>query len=687
VRTTSITFTASPSRRHGGDPLRYPGLIPLLAATLLLLVLSHQVTAANVPKSLWVAPDGTDTGPGTKSQPLATLEGARDRLRELRRDQPLPKDGVTIWIRGGAYLRTSSFELTPEDSGTVRPPIVYRGVPGETATANLRAQGITDLGHLQSRGFGRSTAPSHLELFYDGRPATLARWPNEGQWTTIEGIPQDAARGDDHGGKIGDLPAGFRIGTPRPFQWQPSTNLWVHGYWAWDWANSYERVANLDPDQRLVRTAPPHGLYGFRPGQRFYFVNVLEELDVPGEYYVDSTSDLLYFWEPIAAPGREAIVSILETPIIQARDVSYVSFRGLHLQTGRGHGVEINGGTRVEIVGCQLRNLGNHGVVIRNGADHQVLSCNIFDTGDGGVVASGGDRQTLTSAHHLVENNHFRGQGRWSKCYVPAIEFTGVGLIARHNLIHDHPHCAILFNGNEHRIEFNEIHHVALETGDVGAIYTGRDWTYRGNRIVHNYIHDTGGVGMGSMGVYMDDCVSGTEIYGNIFRKVQRAVFLGGGRDHLVENNLFLDCHPAVAIDGRGLDQSPVWSNMVYRTMKERLTAVPSQLYRERYPTLTALDPHYASNQGVPPENNVIRHNLSVGGEWLTVGWHATPNMILAENNLVDRDPLFVDPAALDYRLQPNSPALELGFQPLPFDRIGLYNSEARRELQRPGPR
>jgi len=106
----------------------------------------------------------------------------------------------------------------------------------------------------------------------------------------------------------------------------------------------------------------------------------------------------------------------------------------------------------------------------------------------------------------------FERQGRWSKCYVPAIHLQGVGMLATQNLIRHHPHCGILYWGNDHVIELNEIHHVALETGDVGAIYTGRDYTFRGNRIRHNYIHHLGGVGMGSMGAYMDDCVSGTEI-------------------------------------------------------------------------------------------------------------------------------------------------------------------------------
>ena len=77
---------------------------------------------------------------------------------------------------------------------------------------------------------------------------------------------------------------GFTYEGDRPRRWQNTDDLWVHGYWAWDWANSYERLDTIDHAQRLVKTAPPHGLYGFRTGQRIYFLNVLEELDQPGEW-------------------------------------------------------------------------------------------------------------------------------------------------------------------------------------------------------------------------------------------------------------------------------------------------------------------------------------------------------------------------------------------------------------------
>ncbi len=322
------------------------------------------------------------------------------------------------------------------------------------------------------------------------------------------------------------------------------------------------------------------------------------------------------------------------------------------------------------VAGCALRNLGNWGVHIEGGTGHGVVGCDIFDTGDGGVVVSGGDRQTLTPGNHFVENCHFARQGRWSKCYVPAVLISGVGIRVSHNLIHDHPHCAILFGGNEHLIEFNEIHHIAMETGDVGAIYTGRDWTCRGNRIRHNFIHHTGGVGMGSMGVYMDDCVSGTEVFGNIFYKVHWAMFIGGGRDHRVENNVFVDCDPAVRMDGRGLDKSPVWYNMVYDYMKKQLDAVPQELYRTRYPAIKNLDRYYATTDGIPPEDNVVVHNICVG-KWLEVGWHANEQWLKLEDNFVGDDPGFVDPRKDGFPTQTRcgSPATRVPEHPLRPDR------------------
>src|SRR5208283_658903 len=278
----------------------------------------------------YVSPVGNDTNAGTRAKPFATLERARDEARRLRQDGKPPKGGLTIWIGGGEYLRTNAFELTATDSGAPDAPVIWRARPGEAVRliggrrlsgfevvsdptilarlpeaarahvvqADLKALGITDFGQMRSRGFGRPLTPAHCELFYGARPMTLARWPNEGEWEHIAGYPDAGAGKDEHGGQVGKLEEGFTYSGDRPRRWKDTSDLWVHGYWSWDWANSYERVASIDLDRRLIKTAPPYGIYDFRKGQRFYFLNVLEELDQPGEWFLERKTGVLYFWPP-----------------------------------------------------------------------------------------------------------------------------------------------------------------------------------------------------------------------------------------------------------------------------------------------------------------------------------------------------------------------------------------------------
>jgi len=685
-----------------------------------LSVLSVQLTSISATPekfAFYVSPDGNDTASGTSLvRAFATIQRARDAIRELKKTKVLPKGGVTVWVRSGEYYLKRGLELTSEDSGTLETPIVYRGMAGEQVCiiggrklsnwqkvqdpaildrldpaarkevyqANLKAQGIDDFGQLKSRGFARGTSPAALELFFQDKPMNLARWPND-SFVKIVGFTK--AKDNGHGRRLGELSGGFNYEGDRPNRWKDTSDIWVHGYWAYDWANSYEHIASIDLEKRLIKTSPPHGNYGFRVGGRFCFLNVLEELDEPGEWYLNRKSGILYFWPPAPINRGKTMVSTVESPLFHLNGASYISIRGLTIECARGAGVRISVGNNNFVADCLLRNLGNYGVTVNGGREHKVVGCEICETGDGGISLRGGDRKTLTPAGHFAHNNHIHHVARWSRCYVPAVSMSGVGIRASNNLIHNHPHCAILFGGNDHIIELNEIHHVCLETGDVGAIYTGRDYTFRGNVIRHNFIHHTGGVGMGSMGIYMDDCVSGTYIYGNVLWKLHRAVFLGGGRDFKVENNIFIDCDPAIDIDGRGLSKSPVWHNMVYKTMKERLERMDWKQppYSTRYAELADLKEYYAKDDGVPPGNILVARNICVGDKWLTIRWGATKEMVTVRDNLIEADPCFVDAARGDFRLKDDSPAFKLGFKRIPFEKIGLVKEKNRSENTNPG--
>ncbi len=680
---------------------------------LVLLALLLFTVPALAVTNLYVSPQGRDTWSGRSAAanaastdgPFATLEKARDTVRSLRKTGKL-SGGATVWIRGGAYYRDTTFTLTGEDSGTSSAPVLYRAYGNETPRliggkgfqgwdsilldpvrerfpeaarshirqVDLKALRITEYGVLSRRGFVGSPTPPPMEVFFNGKPLTLARWPNN-EWAKITSTP------------VGQNGGQFSYEGENPTRWKDRDDIWAYGYWTYDWADSLEKIADIDTQKRIVTTTPPHGAYGYTTGKRFYFVNVLEELDSPGEYYIDRKRGILYCWPP-AASG-EVYLSVLSEPIVALKGTSYVTLQSLTIEGCRGDAVAITGGSHNLIAGCTLRNIGQVAVTIGGGATESgIQSCDISATGDGGIVLSGGDRKTLTPGNLFAVNNHIHHTGRLRRTYTPAISPHGVGCRVAHNRIHDLPHTAIQGGGNDHIIEYNEVYRVCQETGDAGAFYMGRDFTMRGNIVRYNHFHDLrSGALPGQeggftevMAVYLDDCFSGVTVYGNLFVRAGRSAMIGGGRDNTIENNIFIDGSPAVHVDSRGKGwaskyfvENGEWR--IFETLKEANPTQPP--YSVRYTQLINLrndDPALA-------KGNRILRNISVGGKWLEMQDGLTDKIVQFEGNTIGEDPGFIDAAKGDYRLKKDSPALKAGFKPLPFAKMGLQKDAYRKTL------
>ena len=292
--------------------------------------------------------------------------------------------------------------LTSADSGSAAAPVVYSAMPGERVRivggvrvkefkkwrgqilrADLRAQGITDYGEMVSRGMGRPGIAA-LELFFNGRPMTLARWPNIG-WAYTAAATNDKAQNQ------------FAYVGERASRWVNAPDAWVHGYWYYDWADHYERIASIDTDQHVIKTATPNPTYDYRAGQRWQVVNVLDELDEPGEWYLDRAAGMLYFWPPSPIASGVAEVSLLGTPLVRIEGASFLEFRDLEFELTRADGIFMHDGSHDRIEHCSIANTGNAGVVIHGGAADAVEDSEIRATGDGGIIIDGGDRRTLTA--------------------------------------------------------------------------------------------------------------------------------------------------------------------------------------------------------------------------------------------------------------------------------------------------
>jgi hypothetical protein len=648
----------------------------------LVLLASMLFVSASYARDYYVATDGNDVNAGTIEKPFATLEKARDTIRQTKA-RALAAGGITVYLRDGSYFRTQSFTLTEQDSGEQSKPIAYRAYPGEEVRliggravpasafspvtpvdaacprldpvargkclkANLAPLGITQYGDALQ-----------MELSVGGELMPLARWPNEGFVRTMSA----------------ENNVTFGYDAPRPERWLNAPDAYAAGYWYHGWANRIERIASIDTANKKITLAksPSYGIAAKKP---YYILNLLEEIDRPGEWYLDRQAGILYVWPLESFAAGEILLSSLREPIVSLKDTSYLRIEGLTLEMSAASGVEISGHDNV-VVNCTIRNIRKDGVIV-SGDRNGVAQCEVRGIGETGVSLTGGDRYKLVAGENFVRHCRIHNFGRWERTYAPAIQINGVGQIAANNLLYDGPHSAILFGGNEHLIELNEIHDVCYEVDDAGSIYCGRDWGLQGNVIRHNFFHHIKSSLPGSNGVhavYLDDCASGITVFGNTFYEISgRAIMCGGGRDNTMENNVIAKCGAAHFTDRRGkvwIDKDSSWK-LLDKIKKYNYTEPP---WSTRYPRLAhILDNGY--EQAKEPEGCVIRCNLGWQNKrWLQESSLGAPGgfkFYTIENNIEDQDPHFVDEQNLNLALRDDSPAYSLrGFQRIPFESIG----------------
>jgi len=428
---------------------------------------------------------------------------------------------------------------------------------------------------ILARGFAQPIRPELAALYQGDQALTVARWPNKG-YAKIE-RPEDL-KSDER--RI------FRVAGRTGLDWRNDADLMAHGYWFRDWASQQFSVAvGRDGRLTIAGNASPYG--GIRDGQRVQIVNALSELDSLGEWYLSRSTGELFAWlpqdnSPVEMAVAESVLRIEKSRNIVIRDLAIEKFLG--------DAVIVRGSENIVFENVSIRHTGNRALVVMGGRRNGIRNSLIEHNGEGGVFLTGGDRANLMPAEHFVENSTIRDFSRLSRTYRFAVELDGVGQLVEGNKISEAPHTAIFFLGNDHKILNNEIFDVVQETSDAGAIYVGRDFTSRGTVIEGNFLHDikAGEPGHEVKGIYLDDQASGITIRNNIFARVQQPVFIGGGRDNVVENNVFYESSPGVHLDARGLNWQRAATLDPNNTLQRRLDAVPfqSELWRKRYPNL-----------------------------------------------------------------------------------------------------
>jgi hypothetical protein len=682
----------------------------------------------------YVATNGNDQWTGTLAEPnslgidgpFATLQKARNTIREQKRNGS--KEAFTVLVRGGIYQLNETFTLGPEDSGTASSPTVFKAYDNEQPTL-IGSKKVGNFEPYREKIFkaslkGLSTMlPSFRQLFSDGRRQILARYPNfdplnpiGGGFLYIDGpVEKEGTRA-------------FRYKDDLVNRWTSAKDAEVFIFPGDNWASNILPVLSIDRENRIVALSK-NATHALKTGNRYYFQDVFEELDSPGEWYFDQREKNLYFWpvnetslNAVSVPVIRSILEIKAKNYIGRLNVAptYITFEGFTMKECEGSAVVVSKAKNVVIAKCTISQAGRHGVEINDGFQNIATGNDIYDIGGTGIAISAGDRKTLTPANNRAENNHIHDTGVFDKSGVHGILCRGVGNIVAHNLIHETPRVGIWIDGNDHLVEYNHIHHVNRETEDSGAIYFGlTDWTKRGNIVRFNYIHHSGGYGRNTAGVwtaplhtygiYLDDWTSGATVYGNIVANtVSGGIFIHSGRDNVIENNIIVEGgNQGQMVYSAWLPDHPVTK----RFLPVMFAKIKEMAYT-KYPLLSTITDIntgakmsgnsfmrniiYYTGKDVSlygiyndidlattsSDHNVIYHaGLPLLVPFMKVPadrqWKSWQDRGLDQHSII-ADPLFSDLARGDFTLSPASPALKIGFKPILRNRIGLYNDPKR---------
>jgi hypothetical protein len=748
----------------------------IITALLCGILINTTAAKAQSVYKIYVALNGTEAAAGTEDQPVNSIAKAVELAGKVTGAKQ-----IQILVKGGTYHLTQSIsvikgknwnsEIPLSIEAYNKQPVILHG--GKTITPemmqpvsdkkflarlqpgvrskvrqiDLKALGV-DPGKLHPVGFTRPFGPAWMEMFINGNPGQIARWPNAGTVpidSVINGGSTDTAK-KIAAAKPGELKKAMiaikptetskeitevkpvdptkknekvtitdttkRGGTffyndPRPSKWKEPEKIWITGFFMWGYADDAVPIKKIDTIRRILTTALPTN-YGFgtgKPWRAYYAYNIPEEIDVPGEYYVDTDKGMLYFLPPAILTSVE--LSQMEAPLMEVEGVDNLQVKKINFTCTRGMAVYTEHTKGLRIDGCKFSNLGMMAVFVGKGmpalpnepaqtsrvagnilkylyenstynadggSNNGILNCEVWNTGAGGIYLNGGDRLTLTPGHSFIKNCLVHDFNRIGKTFIPGIFVNGVGNIISNCELYNSASVGILIHGNNEVLEYNNIHHTTLEVDDMGAVYIGRDPSENGNIIRYNYFHNMGGQNK-TMAVYNDDGSCGTLVTGNVFYRAGTvAGFIGGGQDNKYINNLFLNTRYAVHIDKRLQN----WAKGVVQKdglFQKRLEAVnyTKPPYSTAYPNLK----DYFQQGPAAPQRNDFFRNVMVNIEQKFEG-DSTLLYLDRHNFETVGDPGFKNYRKLDFRIKKNSIIFtEMpGFVPPPIEKMGYRKKD-----------
>lgn len=555
-------------------------------------------------QKIFVSAVGDDSGDGSEEEPLKTLEKAIDVANEMRedsdklieillregtysvtntikiinsqKDDPLLKISAyqdeKVTINAGVDIPLSAMSIADSDFTNA---IIDKPNAGSVLQYNLKDAQIEDLGEISLRGHLISDEKeAQAELSLNGEVQKLAGWPN-GEYTGLI-KPTDS---NEYGKRTKSGIANgcsFQVNYDRPSQWSKPEQAWLSGTIGPNYEFDYYPVSRFDSEEKRVYLSRG-ALEKYYTEPYYRFENVPEELDEPGEYYIDRQSGMLYFYPPEDAPKDSVLTITMSTPTLDVsgkapnsmfriENSKNIVFENLIFKGGRGSAITGKNNSNIQFINCEINSFGENGIRFDASTDIKISDCKIHDVGQDGILfVSCGNYKTLSPSNIVVSNNDIYNFARLERSYKTGIDFgyRCVGATAANNHIHNGPHAGMIFYGVNNDIYGNEFDNLVTEFSDMDALYCNNSnypWE-RGNKIHNNYFHDIGKSSMNGRhqinvrAIRTDNRGCGLNIYENLFYNIGDggngngnngigAITEEGTRNRIF-NNLFVDCNEA----------------------------------------------------------------------------------------------------------------------------------------------
>ena len=555
-------------------------------------------------QKIFVSAVGDDSGDGSEEEPLRTLEKAIDVANEMREDSDKL---IEILLREGTYSVTNTIKIinSQKDDSLLKisayqdekvtinagvdiplsamniadsdftNAIIDKPNAGSVLQYNLKDAQIEDLGEISLRGHLISDEKeAQAELSLNGEVQKLAGWPN-GEYTGLI-KPTDS---NEYGKRTKSGIANgcsFQVNYDRPSQWSKPEQAWLSGTIGPNYEFDYYPVSRFDSEEKRVYLSRG-ALEKYYTDPYYRFENVPEELDEPGEYYIDRQSGMLYFYPPEDAPKDSVLTITMSTPTLDVsgkapnsmfriENSKNIVFENLIFKGGRGSAITGKNNSNIQFINCEINSFGENGIRFDASTDIKISDCKIHDVGQDGILfVSCGNYKTLSPSNIVVSNNDIYNFARLERSYKTGIDFgyRCVGATAANNHIHNGPHAGMIFYGVNNDIYGNEFDNLVTEFSDMDALYCNNSnypWE-RGNKIHNNYFHDIGKSSMNGRhqinvrAIRTDNRGCGLNIYENLFYNIGNggngngnngigAITAEGTRNRIF-NNLFVDCNEA----------------------------------------------------------------------------------------------------------------------------------------------